>query len=211
MSDDVHTELVSPDRQSAARYDRIAMMFHWLIAGLILLDFAFALSFSQFNPGDALYFSFAYRMHMSTGLVVLALSVACVAWRLLHKYPTLPQTMSLVSRMLAKTAHALLYLFIIAIPVSGWVVLSVRKKPAALFGQLNWPNIAYLEQMTREQRVRYYEFLLPAHIKWSYIGMCLVGLHILAALYHHFYRHDDVLMRMLPGRRTRSTSAGSDN
>ena len=201
MSDDAHTELMSPDRQSAARYDRIAMMFHWLIAGLILLDFAFALSFSKFNPGDVLYFSFAYRMHMSTGLVVLALSLACVAWRLLHKYPPLPQTMSSVTRVLAKTAHALLYLFIIAIPVSGWAILSVRKKPAALFGQFNWPNIGYLEQMTREQRVRYYQFVFPAHIKWSYIGMCLVGLHILAALYHHFYRHDDVLMRMLPVRR----------
>jgi cytochrome b561 len=203
MSDATQTEPMSPDRQSAPRYDRTAMMFHWSIAGLILLDFAFALSFSQFNPGDALYFSFAYRMHMSTGLVVLALSVLCAAWRLLHKYPPLPQTMSSVTRVLAKTAHALLYLFMIAIPVSGWAILSVRKKPAVLFGQLNWPNIAYLEQMTREQRVRYYEFVFPAHIKWSYIGMCLVGLHILAALYHHFYRHDDVLMRMLPVRRTR--------
>jgi cytochrome b561 len=203
MSDDAHTELMSPDRQSAPRYDRTAMMFHWLIAGLILIDFAFALSFSRFNPGDVLYFSFAYRMHMSAGLVVLALSVLRVVWRLLHKYPPLPQTMSSVTRVLARIAHALLYLFIIAIPVSGWVILSVRKNPAALFGQLNWPNIAYLEQMTREQRVRYYDFFLPAHIRWSYIGMSLVGLHILAALYHHFYRHDDVLMRMWPGRRTR--------
>jgi cytochrome b561 len=203
MSDDAHTELMSPDWRSVPRYDRTAMMFHWLIAGLILIDFAFALSFSQFNPGDVLYFSFAYRMHMSAGLVVLALSVLRVAWRLLHKYPPLPRTMSPVARVLAKTAHALLYLFIIAIPLTGWVILSVRKNPAALFGRLNWPNIAYLEQMTREQRVRYYEFFLPAHVRWSYIGMSLVGLHILAALYHHFYRHDDVLMRMLPGRRTR--------
>jgi cytochrome b561 len=203
MSDEARTEPLSQERRSALGYGRTAMMFHWLIAGLILIDFALALSFSKFNPGDVLYFSFAYRLHMSTGLAVLALSVACVAWRLLHKSPPLPQTMSALTRVLAKTAHVLLYVFIIAIPVTGWAILSVRKSRTALLGQLNLPNIAYLEQMTREQRVRYYEFIFPAHIKWSYIGMSLVGLHILAALYHHFYRHDDVLKRMWPGRRTR--------
>jgi cytochrome b561 len=179
------------------------MMFHWLIAALILIDFGFALSFSQFNPGDALYFAFAYRMHMSTGMLVLALSVSCLVWRLLHKYPPLPRNMHVATRVLAKTAHTLLYLFIIVVPVTGWAILSARRKPAPLFRGLDWPNIAFLAHMTREQRIYYHDLFLPAHTKLSYLGMSLVGLHICAALYHHFSRRDDVLMRMLPRMRSR--------
>lgn len=195
---------MASDRCSPARYSSAAKMFHWSIAVLILIDFGFAVSFSRFNPGDLLYFTFAYPMHMSAGLAVLASSAACVVWRLLHKYPPLPRSMNIVMRMLAKTAHALLYVFIIAVPVTGWAILSVRKKPPVLFGRVHWPNISYLEQMTPDQRRYYHDLFLPTHIQLSYIGMSLVGLHIAAALYHHFFRRDDVLMRMWPGGGTRS-------
>ena len=74
----------------AARYDSVAMILHWAIALLILIDFAFALSFSRFNPGDKLYLPSAYALHMSTGACILALSIARVAWRLTHERPPLP-------------------------------------------------------------------------------------------------------------------------
>jgi cytochrome b561 len=188
---------------SRQRYPRIAMLFHWSIAALVLVDFALALSFTQFNPGDVWYFRAAYRMHMSAGMALLAMSVSCVVWRLLHTYPPLPRNMHAVTRALAKSAHALLYVFIVAVPVIGWAILSVRRAPAAMLGQLNWPNIAYLADATHDQRVRINDLLLPIHAKLSYIGIGLIGLHIAAALYHHFFRHDEVLMRMLPGRRSR--------
>jgi cytochrome b561 len=185
------------------RYSPIAMLFHWSIAALVLVDFALALSFRRFNPGDVWYFRFAYRMHMSTGMVLLALSASCVVWRLLHRYPPLPPNMHASTRALAKTAHVLLYVFIVAVPMTGWAILSARRAPAAMLGKLNWPNIAYLAHMTHGQRLRFNDLLLPIHAKLSYIGMSLVGLHISAALYHHFWRGDEVLMRMLPGMRSR--------
>src|SRR5205807_9182687 len=49
----------------SARYDTVAITLHWAIAALIVLDFLLAMSFSQFNPGDALYFRDAYSLHMS--------------------------------------------------------------------------------------------------------------------------------------------------
>ncbi len=33
----------------------------------------------------------------------------------------------------------------------------------------------------------------------NYLMLALVGLHVLAALYHYFWRRDGVLQRMLPG------------
>jgi len=50
------------------RYDAVAMSLHWVIALLILLDFALAMSFSRFDPGDALYLPAAYELHMSLGV-----------------------------------------------------------------------------------------------------------------------------------------------
>ena len=187
------------------RYGTTAILFHWSIAALVLADFGLALSFSRFNPGDAWYFRFAYRRHLSMGMAVLALSVSCVVWRLLHrsKYPLLPGNMHALTRVLAKATHALLYAFIVAVPLTGWVILSARKTAAAMFGRFDWPNIAYLADMRHDQRVRINDYFLPIHTTLSYIGMSLVVLHISAALYHHFWRRDEVLMRMLPDGRSR--------
>jgi cytochrome b561 len=181
------------------------MLFHWSIAALVLFELTSALSFGHFNPGDAAYFHAAYRMHMSGGMALLALSLLCVAWRLPHAYPRLPQGMHAVTRVLAKVAHLLLYVFIIAVPVTGWVILSVRNAHTVIVGELGLPNIGFLAQMTYEQRVGLNDVLLPIHSTVSYAGLGLVGLHVTASLYHHFWRGDRVLLRMLPRIRTRTT------
>ena len=113
------------------RYDSVAMTLHWVIALLIVLDFVLALSFSQFNPGDTLYLASAYDLHMSTGASILALSVVRVAWRLTHRRPPLPQ-MGRVLGGLARTSHFLLYVFMIAAPLSGWLVLSLRHQATSV-------------------------------------------------------------------------------
>lgn len=183
---------------SPARYSTVAMTLHWLIALLILLDFALALSFARFDPGDALYFSFAYAQHMSVGMLVLVLSLLRLLWRLMHRFPPLPADMGGAARGLAKGAHVLLYVFMLAAPLSGWAVLSARLKPPLFLGDIHWPGVPFVMGMSHDQRTVIHNLMLPGHIWMSYIGMSLVGLHLLAGLYHHYYRRDDVLRRMLP-------------
>jgi cytochrome b561 len=188
----------------ATRYDSVAMTLHWAIALLILIDFAFALSFSRFNPGDKLYLPSAYDLHMSTGACILALSIARVAWRLTHRGPPLPE-MEIVLHWLARTSHFLLYVFMVAAPLTGWLVLSMRRQATSIFGLFRWawPTLPAAATMPLERRRFLHDTLLPTHIWLSYLGMCLVGAHLVAALYHHFRRRDDVLMRMLPSALTR--------
>ncbi|TMH71873.1 MAG: cytochrome b [Betaproteobacteria bacterium] len=187
-----------PQSRFPARYSAVAMALHWAIAALIVVDFAFALSFSQFNPGDALYLPSAYRLHMSTGLSVLALSALRVLWRLMHRYPALPADIHLATRLVASLSHVLLYAFMLVAPLTGWFVLSVRRKPTSMFGLFTWPDLSWLAGMPHDQRVIYHDALLPLHTWISYAGIALVGLHVCAALYHHFYWRDDILRRMLP-------------
>jgi cytochrome b561 len=195
------------NRKPLQRYDSVAMAFHWAIALLMLVDFGLALSFSKFVPGDLLYFNFAYTLHMSTGMAVLVLSVLRLGWRLVHRFPPPPHNMHTIARLLARATHLLLYFFMMAAPVSGWVVLSVRKKPPVFFGSYHWPNIPYLAEMSRGQRGAIHQVMLPGHIELSYIAMSFVAAHILAALYHHYCRQDDVLVRMLPEKWCRSGGA----
>jgi cytochrome b561 len=175
------------------------MTLHWVIAALILLDFAFAMSFSRFNPGDALYLSSAYELHMSTGLCVLLLSMVRVLWRLTHQRPPLPD-MGLTLRALARISHFLLYVFMVGAPLTGWLVLSLRKRMTSVFGLFSWawPTLPAITGMSRPERQLWHDYVLPLHIRMSYLGMSLVVLHVAAAFYHHLLRRDDVLNRMLP-------------
>jgi cytochrome b561 len=184
-----------------ARYDAVAMSLHWVIALLILLDFALAMSFSRFDPGDALYLPSAYELHMSVGGCILILSVARVIWRLTHRRPPLPD-MLFPLLWLARASHFLLYVFMVVAPVSGWLVLSLRHKTTSVFGLFRWawPSLPAIAHMGRPERVFWHDHLLPLHIRMSYVGLCLVALHVSAALYHHFGRRDEVLVRMLPSR-----------
>jgi cytochrome b561 len=192
---------MGPSAPPPARYDSVAMALHWVIAALMLLDFAFAISFSRFNPEDILYLPSAYDLHMSTGLCVLVLSLARVAWRLMHRRPPLPD-MGTALRWLARTSHLLLYVFMVGAPLTGWLVLSIRKQMTSVFGLFRWawPTLPAIANMPRAERQLWHDYLLPMHVSMSYVGMSLVALHVAAALYHHLVRRDDVLRRMLPER-----------
>jgi cytochrome b561 len=184
------------------RYDAVAMTLHWLIALLIVFDFVLAMSFSRFNPGDTLYFTSAYDLHMAVGLCVLLLTIARVVWRLTHIRPPLPE-MGIALRWLARASHCLLYTFMLVAPATGWLVLSLRQQKTSVFGLFRWawPTAPAVLTMPQSDREFWHDHLLPTHIWLSYAGMCLVVVHVLAALYHHIGRRDDVLTRMLPRRR----------
>jgi cytochrome b561 len=187
---------------NASQHRAITKVFHWSVATLIVIDFCFALSFSQFNPGDRLYFPIAYAMHMTFGMLGLILAVPFIVrrltWGRTRRTDDPTKDMSAVSRALAWIVHALLYAFMIVVPLTGWAILSTRKQPAVLLDSVHWPNIGFVSNLPRPQRQVIYDLVMPGHTKLAYIGMSLVGLHILAALYHHFYRRDDVLRGMLP-------------
>ncbi len=183
----------------SARYDAVAITLHWAIAAPIVLDFLLAMSFAQFNPGDTLYFADAYPLHMSCGALILALSVVRFVWGLIHRRPPLPD-MSWALRALARASHTLLYVFMIAAPASGWLVLSLRHQRTSVFGLFTWawPTLPAVASMPPAQRQLWHDELHPLHIRLSYAGVALLVPHVLAALWHHLIRRDDVLSRMLP-------------
>lgn len=182
------------------RYGAVAMAFHWLIAALVLVNVGLGLSFDSFQRGSAERLQIVL-IHKSIGLTVLVLSVLRLVWRLLHRAPPLPAGMNPVLKVAAHTSHVLLYFFIIALPLTGWAMVSASSlgQPTHWFGLFDWPNLSFLANLPREQRAPYRELFDDTHVFLAWSAITLVVIHVLAALYHHFIRRDDVLRRMLPG------------
>jgi len=92
----------------------------------------------------------------------------------------------------ARVVHWLLYALLFVLPILGWINASWRGMPVVMFG-LELPRLV-------GQRAAGWGWTGDVH-GWlaNYLMLTLVGLHVMAALYHYFWRRDRVLQRMLPG------------
>ena len=114
-----------------------------------------------------------------------------LAWRLFHSAPPLPATMRPWERHVAGIAHALLYLLMLAVPISGWIMSSAAGIPVVYFGVLQLPDLV-------EKNKALFELMKIVHYAFNKTLLALVLLHVAAALKHHYVDRDDVLTRMLP-------------
>jgi cytochrome b561 len=189
------------------RYGSVAMTLHWLIAAAVIANLAIGLYMGDLPRGDPDKFALI-ALHKSIGLSVLALSVLRVLWRLVNPVPPLPAGLSPWLKFAGRVTHFLLYFLIVAIPLAGWLMVSVGSMghPTPVFGLFGWPSFPVLADMPRSVGHPYHEAFETAHVWLAWSAIILIPLHIGAALYHQFVRRDDVLMRMLPGTRIRGNA-----
>ena len=114
-----------------------------------------------------------------------------LGWRLSHRVPELPATMPAWQRKAAEAAHVLLYLLMLAVPLSGWLMSSAKGFQTVWFGVLPLPDL-----LGKNQELG--DLLQEVHELLNFSMAALVVAHLGAALKHHFIDRDDVLSRMLP-------------
>jgi len=174
------------------RYTTTAIVLHWLIAILIIGAFTLGLVMTDIpgiSPAKLRYFSW----HKWTGVTVLLLACLRLLWRLKNRPPALPDAMPAWQRGAAHGLHHLLYVFIFAVPLSGYCYTLAAGIPVVYFGLFQLPVFIAKNPALAET-------LKPIHY-WLNMSMAaLVALHVLAALKHHFLDRDGTLRRMLPGR-----------
>ena len=184
---------------SPARYATLAVVLHWVIAALIVLQVALAGRMEGRSPE-----AFAIvQLHKSVGIAVLLLSLLRLGWRLTHRPPPLPADMPRWERLLAAATHVGFYVVMIGTPVTGWIMVSTSKLqiPTLLFGVVPWPHIPGLAGLAGEAKVAWHEFGEGGHhliVKGFYL---LIALHVAGALKHQLISRDAVLARMAPGAR----------
>jgi cytochrome b561 len=187
-----------------SRYGTGAMILHWAIAALLIANICLGLYFADLPHSDPWKFELT-QLHKSIGLTVLTLSILRLAWRLTHSVPPLPADMHRALRFAARATHWLFYFLIIAIPLSGWIMVSASRLglPTHYFHLFYWPNLWFMADLPRSQKVALHDPLQSVHNVLAWSAIVLIPLHVLAAFYHQYIRRDELLLRMLPYRRSR--------
>jgi cytochrome b561 len=186
-----------PNASTPTRYSAVAQTFHWIIAALIVTQFTLAWMADDLPLG-------AHKLgllarHKSFGMTILMLAVLRLSWRLFNRPPELPDGMSNIERLLAKLTHVAFYVLLFAMPLTGWLMSSAKNYSVSWFGLFTWPNLIGKNEHN-------FDLLRSTHETLSWALFVLAILHILAALKHHFWNKDDVLVRMLPFKKSERRS-----
>ncbi|WP_163264944.1 cytochrome b [Chelativorans alearense] len=184
-------------RNTKDGYGLLAIAFHWAIAVLILGQIGLGLTMVRVAD-QRLAFNLI-QWHKSLGLLILALIVLRLLWRLANPRPLPLASLRRWEKAASTAVHRLLYAVFLILPLSGWALVSasVLGIPTLVFGLLVLPHLPVGVSEAGET------FWRLLHRSLAYTAIALVAVHMLAALRHHFILKDGVLRRMLrPGRRT---------
>lgn len=173
------------------RYSTGAIVFHWLIAILVIVNWRIAAGVEHL--GDAAK-DVALAPHRAIGIAILTLSVLRLVWRMAHTPPALPDQLATWEKLLARAIHGIFYVLLIGLPFGGWLSSSYAGSPIDFFGLFEVPLLPVAVNMDQAEAV------IEAHHEGGEILLILVGLHILGALKHQFFDKVPSLSRMWPGK-----------
>lgn len=179
---------------SNVRYTAPAIALHWLMAWLIIAVYFLGLSIDALPVGpDRIQ---VVGWHKWLGVTIAFLWGFRVLWRAGHRPPALPASSPAWQNAASHLVHVALYLLMIAIPVSGWLMSSAKGYTTNFFGLFDLPNLLMKDKALGHTLKEVHEVLANSL-------MALVGLHIAAALKHQLIDKDNLLGRMRPARKTK--------
>lgn len=170
-----------------ARFGIVAIFFHWLMAFLLIGLVALGLYMKRVPVSvEKLQY---YGWHKEFGILVLMLVIVRLTWRLANATPSLIE-LPWWEKYPAQVVHYLFYIFMFALPITGWLMTSAAGLPVSFFGLFALPNFVAPDDHLRH--------LLAQVHKWLAYGLIATFcLHVVASLKHHFINQDNILRRML--------------
>ena len=194
---------------STTGYTKTAKVLHWLIAIAIFGMFALGwfmsdlpkeapkqIAYDLFNLGVYTWHlseeisprTFYFNLHKSIGVTIFALILIRILWRITHRPPALLASYKAWERKLASNAHHLLYLLMVALPISGIVMATYSK-----YG-IKWFGVPFIKGLDNNPMR---ELFKEVHEIIGVIILLVIIVHIIGALKHKFIDKDDTLKRML--------------
>lgn len=173
------------------RYQRPLIALHWIMLLLLAAVYA-SIELRVLFPKGSDPRETIKALHFMLGLSVLVLVALRLALRLTTTAPAIQPAPSTGQQLLARVMHATLYVFMIGMPLAGWLYLSAKGNPIPFFG-LSLPALISPD-------AEFSHLVEEVHETVGVAGYWFIGLHAVAALFHHHVIKDNTLLRMLPGR-----------
>jgi cytochrome b561 len=184
------------NRAGTRPWSTASKAFHWIMALAVLSTTALMYYIANLgdlvaDPAARAEYGRLLQLHKSLGLVVLFLVAFRFAWNRLRQRPPLPAASTRSQRLAVQVAHGSLYALMLVVPLLGWTASMTYGGKTRFFGLFELP-------VWLPKDVGWANLLQPAHIWLAWAMLALVGVHLAAALWHHFLRRDATLVQMLP-------------
>jgi cytochrome b561 len=178
-----------PLRNTSHGYGAVAKFLHWGIVVLIIAQYVLAEAAEDLADGPDKFATIGN--HKSIGMLILLLALARIGWKLANRGLPPPVPMARPQQIAAAAAHGILYLLLLVLPFSGWMMSTAAGHPTAFFGLFEFPMLVGENHDLHEALEEVHETLFNAVV-------VVAVLHALAAVFHHVWMKDDTLRRMLP-------------
>jgi cytochrome b561 len=165
-------------------------VLHWAMAAMIISLLGVGMIMVDLPKGD--FRASVFDIHKQLGVAVLLLALVRIVWRLRTGVPALPASVTPRMAKMAAIAHLALYGLMLAMPISGILLSQAAGRSVHLLG-ISLPTIL-------DKNAALKEVFEGGHEIMAWGLALLLALHVGAALYHHRWLKDEVLVRMLPGR-----------
>jgi len=177
------------------RYSRVSILLHWVIGLALLGQIAFGFLLDDIAERGTPARAGVVNLHKSFGLVLAALIVVRLAWRIRHRPPGWPNAMPAWQRRAAELGHRALYGCMLGMPLSGYIASNFSRHGIRFFGIALRPWGPDLPQV--------YAVFNGLHVALAFVFCVLIAGHLAAALKHALVDHDAVFQRMWPTALTR--------
>ena len=177
---------------SATRYHSAAIILHWVMAVAFILMLSSGLTLEYVELEKQFKFEL-FQWHKSLGVLLLVAVALRIAVRLWQKPPALPAVFPKWEVIASKLGHFGLYVVMIAMPVSGWLMVSSSSYglPTMVFNAFEWPHFPGIAANDSVNGAMKFIHWLGA---WAFLAL-LAG-HIGAVIKHYLFDHENLLRRM---------------
>lgn len=165
-------------------YGFISILFHWIMALILLATFLLGLNLEH----NFQYYYEVLMIHNSLGILIFLLAIFRVCWKWLNIKPE-PLSSRKILIKLASSIHILFYFLFFLIPITGYLLTNLQGDTVSFFGT-SLPEI-----LNRNIEVKHYARNI--HEALGKIMMVMILMHVIGALYHHFWLKDNTLKRIL--------------
>lgn len=177
-------------------FGSVTRLFHWLTALLILTAIPLGVIANDmaFDTAEALARKAQlFSIHKTIGVAAFFVALARILWAIGQKHPAPLHPERTAELRLAQTVHWLLYISLVAVPLTGWV----HHAAVTGFAPILWPLGQGLPFVPQSEVVA----TVAASLHWVFTKVLVVSilLHIAGAIKHHVNDRDSTLRRMTRG------------